>query len=72
MANSRNNKPLRGAPAITHALKEYGVDHTMLGGIRRLADESYNGGFQDGYKEGYQHGVVDTLAKLFGSNRIEK
>jgi len=72
MNDSGSKKNLSGAAFITHTLKEYGSENTMLSGIRRIADEAYGGGHKDGYQEGfrdgYQHGVVDSLKRLF-SNR---
>lgn len=71
MKDSRNKKPLSGAAAYTHALKEHGPEKSMLSGIQRIADEAYNGGYRDGHRDGYQHGVINTLASLF-SNKQSK
>lgn len=71
MKDSRNKKPLSGAAAYTHALKEHGLEKSLLSGIQRIADEAYNGGYRDGHRDGYQHGVINTLASLF-SNKQSK
>lgn len=68
-----SKRPLSGAAFITHTLKEYGPENTMLSGIQHIADEAYRGGHKDGYQEGfrdgYQHGVVESLARFFGNRR---
>ena len=60
MANSRKNKGIQGAAHYTHALKEYSNDGSMLGGIRKISNESYI--------RGYWQGVLDTLFQVFRNN----
>lgn len=73
MKNSRSDRPLSGGACITHALKEYGPEKTMMSGISRIQEEAYSGGhsdgYQEGYRDGYQHGVLNTFANLFGSKQ---
>lgn len=56
-----SNKPLKGAAAITHRLKEYGHGH-MEQGLKRLARESQ--------KKGFQQGVQYTLNNLSFIERL--
>lgn len=57
-----NNK-LRGAAAITHALKEHG-NGSMANGIKRIASESRQQGFQQGVNYALQR--LSLLERILG------
>ena len=72
MKESHSRNPFFDAASITHALKEYGPDKTMLGGIRRIARENHDAGYQEGYRDGTQHGIVSTLLSLLSNQSTRK
>ena len=55
-------KPLRGAAAFTHALKEYGNDISMEAGLKRYGMEQK--------REGFQQGIDYALQKLSFTERL--
>lgn len=56
-------KNLRGAAAITHALKEHG-NGSMVNGIKRIANESRQQGFQQGVNYALQR--LSLLERILG------
>ena len=53
---------LQGAPAFTHALKEYGYGKSMYDGVKRIKSESK--------QEGFQAGIDFALHRLSLAERI--
>lgn len=60
MANT--GKPLKGAAAFTHRLKEYGEGVSMEAGLRRFGSEQK--------REGIQIGINYALQRLSLAERI--
>lgn len=55
---------VQGASAFTHALKEYGGGKSMEAGVKRIAKESKQQGFQQGVNYTLQR--MSLLERLLG------
>ena len=62
-------KELRGAAKITHALKEYGNNQSMIKGIQRLMAESRKAGQKEGFLQGVQYQRMTFFERLFGGKK---
>lgn len=58
------DKPLKGAAAFTHRLKEYGGGVSMIAGLKRFGSEQKKEGFQSGINYALSH--LSLLERILG------